>query len=229
MNGTPGIETLFGRSFLRRQASRAAAKGRLVKKAAKKTVVGRVIVRSADTAARNVSKGAAVVGRVAGRAAGVASRVAKRLIRKIARPIMGKMLKGDLLGGLDMNNPALQKAVVAAVSGPAMAAVAAGGITAPALPAVPVLVSEVVSELWEEVKKGGKKVLEVADAISDPVADRAIVAQEKASLPDSSPVTQAIQTAKKRPIWLYAGGGLFTLGFIVYILKERKKKNAVNR
>jgi hypothetical protein len=79
------------------------------------------------------------------------------------------------------------------------------------------------------VKKGEKKVLEVADAITDPIADSAIAAQEKKEIGAPSPIETGLIQVKKRPVWLYAGGGLFTLGLIIFIAKQRKKKNAVNR
>ena len=230
------VDTLFGRSFLRRQASKA-------NNAVRSTVVGRVAARSVETgarmgvnAAKDVGHAAATAGRAIGHAAAegsrVAMRVAKRLIRSVARPIMNKMLRGDMdfiLSGEDPKSisGAMKAAIITAITAPATAAVAAGTVTAPAAPAVPTIVPVVVSELLDQIGTMGKKVLEGKDPFSDPEADQAIAAQDSGLSQND-----ALQAANlKRPNFkLYAiGGSAAILSLFLILALRRRKKNVVYR
>ncbi len=83
----------------------------------------------------------------------VTRRVAKRLIKKVAKKVL---FKGDgvLLGSVSAIPKNAAKGVLIPV---ATAAVLANTITAPAAPAVPVLVNEVINELYSAMENAVKK------------------------------------------------------------------------
>lgn len=109
---------------------------------------------------------AAETGRVANTAASrsmnVVRRVAKRLIKTVAKKVL---FKGDLLGAETPSVARMTKGTAKGILIPvATAAVAANTTTAPAAPIVPVLVNEVVDELYEVMERNIKKGLSPKDA-----------------------------------------------------------------
>lgn len=90
----------------------------------------------------------------ASRSMDVIRRVAKRLIKTVAKKVL---FKGDYLGA-DSGVARISKGAAKGVLIPvATAAVAANTTTAPAAPIVPVLVNEVIDELYSAIEKGIKK------------------------------------------------------------------------
>lgn len=119
------------------------------------------IVTNPTTRAVNVTKdtvkeaghAAMETGRAASVALDVTRRVAKRLIKKVAKKVLfhGDTLLGGSVSAIPKN---AAKGVLIPV---ATAAVLANTVTAPAAPAVPVLVNEVINELYNAMEKAIKK------------------------------------------------------------------------
>lgn len=115
---------------------------------------------------REAGHAAAESGRAASTAAsrsmGVIRRVAKRLIKGIAKKVL---FKGDILG---QEKPSIARMSKTAAKGlimpTATALVAANTTTAPAAPLVPVLVNEVVDELYAVLERNVKKGMSPKDA-----------------------------------------------------------------
>lgn len=115
---------------------------------------------------REAGHAAAETGRVANTAASrsmnVVRRVAKRLIKTVAKKVL---FKGDLLGAETPSVARMTKGTAKGILIPAAtAAVVANTTTAPAAPIVPVLVNEVVDELYEVMERNIKKGMSPKDA-----------------------------------------------------------------
>ena len=199
---TPEVYPL-GRSFLRRQASRASkavsgavkatggglsVAGRVAKRGARKTggglsVVGRVTKRAAKTTGRVAVRAGRAIGGAVMDAGRVSKRVAKRVIRAILKPMVKRALGADELAVFGDDMAAKVKAVrptlIAAGTTAATAAVAASGVGAPAAPAVPVLLPPILDELLDQVVRLGKKILDE----DDPLEPEEVAAASKRSLP----------------------------------------------
>jgi hypothetical protein len=109
-----------------------------------------------------------VVNTAASRSMDVIRRVAKRLIKKVAKSVL---FKGDLMGA-DSSTARISKGAAKGILIPvATAAVAANTTTAPAAPIVPVLVNEVIDELYSAIEKGIKKGLSPKQAEDEAKAE----------------------------------------------------------
>lgn len=108
------------------------------------------------------------VNTAASRSMDVIRRVAKRLIKKVAKKVL---FKGDLMGA-DTGVARISKGAAKGILIPvATAAVAANTTTAPAAPIVPVLVNEVIDELYSAIEKGIKKGLSPKQAEDEAKAE----------------------------------------------------------
>jgi hypothetical protein len=186
MRRVPGIvygdpmQVLLGRSFFKKIGSglKAATKVAIspvtatysvTKSAAKATVkavkdpslknISKIVTNPLVRAKGEVVKtgkdaGHAVMetGRAGSVALDVTRRVAKRLIKKVAKKVLFK--GDDLLGSVSAIPKNAAKGVLIPV---ATAAVLANTVTAPAAPAVPVLVNEVINELYSAMENAIKK------------------------------------------------------------------------
>ena len=110
-----------------------------------------VVATGARATGHAVAEGARVTGRVLRRAA-------KGIIRKVAKTVL---LKGDyslLMGAETPSVARVSKNLAKGVLMPAAtAAVAASTVTAPAAPLVPILVNEVIDEVYSAIEKKVKK------------------------------------------------------------------------
>ncbi len=130
-------------------------------------VVTNPLTRGANETKSNVKEvahAAAETGRfvntAASRSLNVINRVAKRLIKKVAKAVL---FHGDSLLGSGV--AAVPKNAAKAILIPAAtAAVLANTVTAPAAPAVPVLVNEVINELYSSISDAVSKGLSPEDA-----------------------------------------------------------------
>lgn len=95
-----------------------------------------------------------VVNTAASRSMNVIRRVAKRLIKTVAKKVL---FKGDLMGAEGATARISKGAAKGVLIPVATAAVAANTTTAPAAPIVPVLVNEVIDELYSAIERGIKK------------------------------------------------------------------------
>lgn len=135
-----------------------------VSKIATKTATRTVNVTK-DTA-KEAGHAVAETGRAAGQALDVTRRVAKRLIKGLAKKVL---FQGGLLGS---SVAAIPKNAAKGVLIPvATAAVLANGVTAPAAPVVPVLVNEVIDELYQSISDKIAKGLSPDKAASEAQAD----------------------------------------------------------
>jgi len=167
------LAVLLGKKWYEKAASVVASPVKLAyttTKAAAKATVNVVkkptltnlkkVVTAPTTRAFNESKSVArdTVSVAKSAASGVKSaldvtrRVAKRLIKKVAKKVLFK--GDDLLGSVSAIPKNAAKGVLIPV---ATAAVLANTITAPAAPAVPVLVNEVINELYSAMENAVKK------------------------------------------------------------------------
>lgn len=141
---------LLGRSFFSRMARKA-------KNAVKTT--GRVTARTVKTTERVALKTAKETGhivatgaRAVGHAAMIAERLAKRIIRRAAKKVL---LHGDI--GMQMlgdGTPIMPKTAATAVLLPAATAAVLASPAAVAAPAVPLLVKEVIDEIYSAITSG---------------------------------------------------------------------------
>lgn len=153
--------------------SKSAAKAtvKAVKKPTLKNVSNIVInpvKRAAGETKTTVKAGAHAVaetGRVAAMSANVVRRMAKRAIKKVAQKVL---FKGDLLGSVAAVSKNAARGILIP---PATAAVAANPTLAPAAPVVPVLVNEVINELYANIEKKVKQGISPEQAASEARAD----------------------------------------------------------
>lgn len=194
------MEVLLGRSLLKKIGGIAKSAGKLaiapvtttysVTKSAAKATVNAVkkpsltnfakIVTAPTTRAVNETKSnvkeaahatletGRVVNTAASRSMDVVRRVAKRLIKKVAKKVL---FKGDLMGAEGATARISKGAAKGVLIPVATAAVAANTTTAPAAPIVPVLVNEVIDELYSAIEKGIKKGLSPKQAEKEAVAE----------------------------------------------------------
>lgn len=192
--GNP-MDALLGRSFLKKigGAVKSVAKVAaapvtmtysVTKSAAKATVqavkkptfsniakiVTKPVVRAGNetkSVAREAGHAVMETGRAAGTALDVTRRVAKRIIKSVAKKVLfkGDMLLGESLSAIPKN---AAKGVLMPV---ATAAVLANTVTAPAAPAVPILVNEVIDELYSAIEKKVKQGLSPERAAQEAKAD----------------------------------------------------------
>jgi hypothetical protein len=133
----------------------------------------------------------------------VGKRVAKRLIRGIAKKVL---LNGDPLLGA-MPSTMTKNAAKAAIIPTATAAVLSTTVTAPFAPVVPVLVNEVVDEIYSSIKSRIKKGMSPQKAASE-----VAVALEKDD-------DKALGASPSMPVILGVGAGVIAL---IMVLKKRK-------
>lgn len=108
------------------------------------------------------AESARVTNTAVSRASGVVRRVAKRLIKTVAKKVL---FKGDFLGADKPSVARISKNAAKGILMPvATAAVAANTTTAPAAPIVPVLVNEVIDELYSVLERNIKKGMSPKDA-----------------------------------------------------------------
>lgn len=188
------VDDLLGRSLLKKIKGIGKSAGKLAvapitttysvtKSAAKATVkavkdpslknITAIVTKPATRAVsetksnvREAGHAAAETGRVASTAAtrsmGVIRRVAKRLIKGIAKKVL---FKGEYLGAEKPSIARMSKNAAKGLIMPtATALVAANTTTAPAAPLVPVLVNEVVDELYAVLERNVKKGMSPKDA-----------------------------------------------------------------
>jgi hypothetical protein len=131
------LALLGRRSYMARQFSRV---GRVTKRAVRGT--GHVFAKA---------------GRATGHAVAQAGRVTRRVAKRIIRGIANKMLlHGDSM--LGAKAPAMTKEAAKTLILPtATAAVTASTVTAPLAPAVPVILNEVLDEVYASIQKRIKK------------------------------------------------------------------------
>lgn len=151
------------------------ATGKAVVTAAKKptlknisNIVVKPVVRATGetkTTARAGAHAVAEAGRATAMSANVIRRMAKRAIKKVAKAVL---FKGDLLGSVAAVSKNAARGILIP---PATAAVAANPTLAPAAPVVPVLVNEVIDELYANIESRVKKGLSPEKAASEARAD----------------------------------------------------------
>lgn len=233
------MEVLLGRSLWKKTKGIAKSAGKLAvapitttysvtKSAAKATVhavknpslsnVAKIVtnptkraVNETKSNVREAGHAALETGRVANTAASrsmnVIRRVAKRLIKGVAKKVL---FKGDLLG--EGATARVSKGAAKTVLIPvATAAVAANTTTAPAAPIVPVLVNEVIDELYSAIERGIKKGLSPKQAEAEAL-------KEMDKLEPGEENDPKVGTGSFMPI---AIGAAVILGLVV-VMKKKK-------
>lgn len=189
LEGNASVLALFGgkRSFAARQAARA----------------GRVTRRAVKTTVRVTKK----IGRGTGHAIMQAGRVTRRVAKRLVRGVANKMLlNGDPL--LGASAPTMTKNAAKTLILPtATAAVTASTVTAPLAPIVPILVNEVIDEVYSAISKRVKKGMSPERAASE-----VAVALEKDD-------DKALGASPSMPVILGVGAGIIAL---IMVLKKRR-------
>ncbi len=138
----------------------------------------------------------------------VVRRVAKRLIKKLAKKVI---FKGDLMGA-DSATARISKGAAKGILIPvATAAVAANTTTAPASPVVPVLVNEVIDEIYSVIERGIKKGLSPKQAEDE----------AKAELDKLEPGEEGDPSVSATSFMPIAIGIAAVLGLVVLMKKKR--------
>lgn len=127
----------------------------------------RTVAHTGLEAGRGINTAASRTGKAVVYAANVTRRVAKRLIKSVARTVLfsGDSLLGESLSRIPKN------AAKTLLIPSATAAVAANPTTAPATPIVPILVNEVVDELYSVIERNIKRGLSPKQAAESALKD----------------------------------------------------------
>jgi LPXTG-motif cell wall-anchored protein len=167
----------------------------------------RTVAHVAAESARATNTAASRTGKAVVNSANVIRRVAKRLIKGLARKVLfsGDDLMGASVGRVPAN------AAKAMLMPTATALVLANSVTAPAAPIVPVLVNEVVDELYSAISRGIEK------GLSPKKAEEAALEQIETKTPeeenDPSPGVSPLMIA-----------GLAALAIGAFVFLKRRKK-----